>query len=304
MKLSGVHFLLTYKCGFTCDHCFLYCSPSAKGVFTLKQINMVLDEAVKLKTVNDVYFEGGEPFLYYPLLIEGVKVAQNRGFTTGIVTNAYWATTFEDALIWLKPLQEAGISYIGLSDDSFHYGDAVDTPPKNANKAAQHLGINAGFACIEPPVVKTQAETSDNKGEPVVSGGAMLKGRAADQLVDGLPTQNIVNFSKCTHEELKNPGRVHVDPFGNVMVCQGLSIGNLYETPLSVLIQNYKAEKHPVCGPLLKGGPKCLAETYHLDHAMEYASDCHFCYSMRKKLLTDFPKYLAPAQVYGVEVNN
>ena len=32
--LTGIHFLLTYSCTSECDHCFLYCSPNAKGTFT------------------------------------------------------------------------------------------------------------------------------------------------------------------------------------------------------------------------------------------------------------------------------
>ena len=66
--LNGIHFLLTYTCLFECDHCFLYSGPGAKGTFTLDQINRVLDEAEKIGSVESIFFEGGEPFLYYPLL--------------------------------------------------------------------------------------------------------------------------------------------------------------------------------------------------------------------------------------------
>ena len=71
--LTGIHFLLTYTCNFECDHCFLYCSPRARGAFTLGQVKQVLDDAEKLGTVEWIYFEGGEPFLYFPLLVESIR---------------------------------------------------------------------------------------------------------------------------------------------------------------------------------------------------------------------------------------
>ena len=67
--LNGIHILLTYKCTLQCDHCFLYSGPKAQGTMTLPQIRSVLKEARKIKTVEWIYFEGGEPFLFYPSLI-------------------------------------------------------------------------------------------------------------------------------------------------------------------------------------------------------------------------------------------
>ena len=38
MKLSGIHFLLSYCCTYECDHCFVWSSPKASGTMTLAQI--------------------------------------------------------------------------------------------------------------------------------------------------------------------------------------------------------------------------------------------------------------------------
>ena len=116
--LEQIHFLLTYTCNYECDHCFLYCSPKAEGTFTIDQIETVLSDAKKINTVEWIYFEGGEPFLYYPLMIEGLKIANKNGFKTGVVTNNYWATSIKDAKLWLKPLIDSGIDDLSLSHDS------------------------------------------------------------------------------------------------------------------------------------------------------------------------------------------
>ena len=124
--LNGIHFLLSYMCNYECDHCFLFCSPDSKGTFTSKQINQVLDEAAKIKTVKWIYWEGGEPFLFYPLMLESMKLAKERGFKNGIVTNSYWATDTNDAKLWLKPISELAIEDFSVSDDTFHYEDTAE----------------------------------------------------------------------------------------------------------------------------------------------------------------------------------
>ena len=299
--LDGIHLLLTYNCPFECDHCFLYCSPESEGTFTINQIKQVLQEAAKIKTMKSIYFEGGEPFLYYPLMVEGLRLAKEKGYRTGIVTNAYWANTIEDAKIWLKPLADIGIDDLSLSDDVFHQGDAEVNTARVAKKAALEMGMSAGSICIDEPKI-TYAKTEDGKkGEPVIGGGAMFRGRAVDKLTEDLPRLPCHNFNECPHEELLHPKRVHVDPFGHVHICQGISMGNMWTMPLSELVSNYNASKHPICGPLVEGGPALLAKKYNVPHEEAYVDACHFCYTVRKALIDKFPDYLAPRQVYGLK---
>lgn len=298
--LTGIHFLLTYKCPYECDHCFVYGSPKAKGTFTLEQIVAVLQEAQKLGTVQTVFFEGGEPFLYYPLLLEGVRIAREMGFNTGIVTNGYFATSVEDAILWLKPLQEAGIGSISFSDDLFHSGSEEDTAAKRAMSAAQQLGIPCGMISISPPTVTYSEENEGRKGEPIVGGGVRFRGRAAERLAEGLPTRPWQTFTECPYENLRDPGRVHVDVYGNVHLCQGLCMGNLWKTPLSQLVKEYRAEGHPICAPLVEGGPAELARRLGYPPELGYIEACHLCYLVRRALREQFPEYLAPPQVYGL----
>ncbi len=296
--LKGIHFLLTYACNFECDHCFLYCGPKSEGTFTLEQIRAVLDEAAKFGSVEWIYYEGGEPFLYYPLMVEGIKLAQARGFKAGAVTNCYWATAAEDAALWLDPLREAGADDLSLSDDAYHHGEEEEeTPARVAAAAAAELGVPSGSICIDEPTLEFGVE----KGEPVIKGGAVLRGRAVEKLVEGLPTRPWEEFTECPHEELREPKRVHVDPFGHVHLCQGLSMGNMWERPLSRLVREYNPDAHPICGPLLRGGPAELVRAYDLDLRGEYVDECHLCFLARKALIDRFPEYLAPRQVYGLE---
>ena len=297
--LTGIHFLLTYMCNFKCDHCFLYCGPDAKGTFTLSQIKKVLDEATKINTIQWIFFEGGEPFLFYPLMLEGIKIARSMGFKTGVVTNAYYATSEQDVDLWYNPLCKLKISDLSISDDSFHNEEEKENPAKRALAAAKRLGMPVDSICIEKPTVEEGGTIS--KGAPVVNGGALLKGRAVEKLIEGLPKRQWDEFTECPEEDLRNPKRVHLDPYGHVHLCQGLSMGNMWEIPLSELVENYDPDSHPICGPLLKGGPALLAKKYGVKHDDKYITACHFCYLMRLTLIDRFPQYLAPRQVYGLE---
>lgn len=295
--LTGIHFLLTYQCAFECDHCFVFGSPFAKGTFTLNQVRHVIGEARKLGTIKSIYFEGGEAFLFYPLLIESVRLAHDAGFNVGIVTNAYFATTEDDAALWLKPLAEIGIADLSISDDAFHFGDE-DNSAKRAIRAARKLGLPVNSICIDKPTVATDAPRE--KGAPVVGGNVMFRGRAAEKLTQDLPRVDWKEFVECPHEDLEHPGRVHIDAYGNVHLCQGLSMGNAWRTPLSTLVKNYNAASHPIVAPLIEGGPALLVNEYNVPHDDAYVDACHLCYSTRKALLDRFPEYLAPKQVYGV----
>ncbi|UCD38778.1 MAG: radical SAM protein, partial [Fidelibacterota bacterium] len=251
--LNEVHFLLTYTCIYECDHCFLYCSPKAEGTFTIAQLREVFGEIEKIGSIEKVYFEGGEAFLYYPLLLEGVRLAKGMGLEVGLVTNSYWATSVEDAELWLEPLLELGVDDISLSNDEFHFEDEEDNPAKVAMEVARGLGMAADTICIEGPSIQAVAadDAEGAKGAAIIGGSVVFRGRAVEKLAEGLPTRKWEELTQCPYEDLEDPGRVHIDPYGHVHYCQGLSIGNIRERPFARLLREYRPDSHPICGPLI-----------------------------------------------------
>ena len=302
--ITGIHFLLTYMCNRECDHCFVYSGPQAKGTFTLEQLKEIFKEINKVRSVEWVYFEGGEPFLFYQVMVEGLRKARENGLNTGVVTNAYWATADNDAKLWLKPLSELDVSELSISSDSFHSDDGKGDFGKRALAAAKKLGINADIICIDEPSINANNGNGQIKGEPVVGGSVKFRGRAAEKLTEGLPLKPWQDFTECPYEELRNPGRVHLDSYGNVHLCQGLIMGNMWRAPLSEIIENYNCDAHPICRYLADGGPALLADKYGVHCDTKYVDACHLCYQSRLALIHRFPEYLAPEQVYGMEEND
>lgn len=287
MKLSGLHILLTYQCTCECDHCFVWGSPRQTGTLTLEQVEDVLNQA-KEAGVTSIYFEGGEPFLYYAILTRAVRMAADMGFSVGIVSNAYWANSVADATEWLRPF--AGrLSDLSVSSDLFHCEKCLGERPQNAVVAAKWLGIPTGVISVAQPEA-----TEHDQGQ------IMYRGRAAEKLAERADSRPWEGFDSCPHEDLREPGRIHLDPLGNLHICQGIVIGNLFEKPLKQICEEYDADACPICGLLLSGGPAALVTEYNLPHASHYADACHLCYKARDNLRLRFPKILAPDQMYGV----
>ena len=46
-------------------------------------------------------------------------------------------------------------------------------------------------------------------------------------------------FTSCPYEELRAPERVHVDAFGYVHLCQGITMGNLFKETLKEIVETY-----------------------------------------------------------------
>jgi len=298
MQLQGLHVLLTYTCNYECDHCFVWGGPGQSGTFSLAHLEAVLSQAEDVDSIHEIYFEGGESFLYYPILVEAVRRAKRKGFWTGIVSNGYWATGSDEATTWLQPLVAAGLDRLEISCDQYHGDDPEALSSHPAMQAADRLGLDRGAIVVEPPAGYRDPEEAA-PGLPLTGGGVMFRGRAIEKLASLAESQPWTGLTACPYEDLAGPSRLHVDPLGYLHLCQGLVIGNMFVRRLSEILSQFDPYSHPIVGPLVEGGPRQLVETYALDHEAEYVDACHLCYTARQALRQQFPLLLGPDQMYG-----
>jgi MoaA/NifB/PqqE/SkfB family radical SAM enzyme len=296
MTLSGLHLLVTYGCIYECDHCFVWSSPEQSGTLTIRQVEEILQQTRALGTVEWFYFEGGEPFLYRAPLLWGVRRAAELGFRVGLVTNAYWATSPEDVIGSLEDFSGL-VQDLSISCDAYHGGEEQERRVGHVRAAAAHLGIPVSVIRIAAAEVANAARPVGQL--PAGESTLMFRGRAAERLADRAPRAPWSGFMRCPYENLREPGRVHVDPLGYVHVCQGITIGNVFRTSLREICQSYEPEAHPIVGPLVAGGPAQLVRQYAMSHDEEYADACHLCYKTRAALRARFKEALGPAQMYG-----
>jgi hypothetical protein len=307
IRLDGIHFLVTYRCTYACDHCFVWGSPAAEGTMTLAQLTSVIDQAAE-RGVESVYFEGGEPTLAYPIVLAAAQHARERGLEWGMVSNCFWATSVEDAKVWLAPFVDLGISDLSLSSYAYFVEDADEDRLRNAALAARELSLPMAVlevgaaACLDIPGLCL--------GEDV--GDIMCKGRAAVELAPGRAARPPETLVTCPFEDFAHPGRAHLGCDGELQICQGISAGNVFAgapdeagapspAGLASVLDAYDPERRPVVRDINAGGPWALAQAYgHSPQRALYADECHLCYEVRSALRERLPDVLAPAQCYGL----
>ncbi len=300
IELEGLHFLVTYRCTYTCEHCFLWSGPEAAATMTLDRMTDLMDQAVDCG-VRSVYFEGGEPMLAYPIVLEAARHARSRGLDWGLVTNCYWATSVQDAIVWLEPLIDLGISDLSLSSYAYFVEGADEANLRNAALASRELGLPAGVLEVGAPAC-LGIEVAAGEPAPV-----MYKGRAAEKLGDARASRKPEELVTCPYEDLADPGRAHVGASGDLQVCQGISGGNVFIDGLAKVLEEYDARARPIFRELLAGGPAAVAKAHgHVPNRALYADECHLCYEVRLALrkLGRHPDVLAPGESYGEGVND
>lgn len=291
MHLTALHIVLTYQCLFECGHCFIWGSPTESGIFHLDRLDAILDQATALGTIEALCYEGGETFVYYPILIAAVRHAAARRFRTAVITNGYWANSAEQARMWLGRLVDAGLQQIFFVADS-RSGAALEMATHTGLVVAQEMGLATSIIGADARAVGEQSGAGP-AGWPQLACGrvALAAGNSAPRAWQ--------TFTACPYGELASPGHVHVDPLGDVHLCRGLILGNLFECPLDSLAAHYAPERDPILGPLLAGGPAALVARYGLQPDPVYADPCQLCRHGQALFRSRFPAGLAETPAIG-----
>ena len=229
-------------------------------------------------------------------MLAGTRAAVELGFAVSIVTNAFWATSIDDALASLQPFVGL-LSGLSVSSDVLHWNETFSRQARYACAAAETLEIPHSMLATAHPIIPTVE--SERSQLPNGEGGVMFRGRAAQRLAEKSPCYPWDGFTTCPCENLREPSRMYLDPLGNLHICQGIVLGNLFQTPLRDICARYDPEQHPITAALVTGGPAALVELYDLPHRETYADACHLCDAMRRSLRQRFPDTLTPDQMYG-----
>ncbi|WP_243676256.1 hypothetical protein [Vulcanisaeta distributa] len=66
-------------------------------VLPIDVLKKVINETYYVPSIHVIVFTGGEPTLHPKHLRFGIKYASEKGFITRLVTNAWWARTYDRA---------------------------------------------------------------------------------------------------------------------------------------------------------------------------------------------------------------
>ena len=143
--------MISNKCNYQCSHCIEKSSPHESERIPLKKVLELIDSAAYICKDKEfkVSFTGGEPFLDFEDLLESARRAKkNKANSISCITNAYWATSYEEALKKLEEVKDAGINNIAYSYDEFHKEFVSIDHIKNAFAAANEVGLHTTFKIV------------------------------------------------------------------------------------------------------------------------------------------------------------
>lgn len=256
-----------------------------------------------------VHFTGGEPFLHFPLLLEGVRLASELGIPDYVETSASWCLDQARAVEDFQLLKEAGLHAVLISCSPFH---AETIPPSRTIRALEaalevfgpdqvtlylpeFLTVIQLFDVERTTPISRYVETFGLEearrilwqGYGIISGGRSgyelghITPRRAAEAFDGIDC--VMDIVYAHHS--------HMDLYGNFIsgFCGGLAVGDWHDLPR--LVADFEAGRYPPLIELLvdKGpyGLCLLAEEQHGYSRREggYTGKCHLCVDVRRHLV-------------------
>lgn len=142
----------THKCTSSCENCCFGCNPQIDYIMDYHIVTKYIDEAIaEYPTIQILVLTGGECFLLGDDLVRIIHYATCKGLKTRVVTNCYWAKTYQSALNRLKPLVNAGLNEINFSTGDDHAKFVNPENIINAALASNELGIQTIVISVESP---------------------------------------------------------------------------------------------------------------------------------------------------------
>ena len=118
---TEISFITTNQCTAACANCCFQCNPKNKDRISLAEMKQYVDDAISsYSTVKLLVLTGGECFILGNDLNCIVKYATEKKLVVRVVTNGFWANTYEKAFEKLKKLVEDGLTEINFSTGDEH----------------------------------------------------------------------------------------------------------------------------------------------------------------------------------------
>jgi hypothetical protein len=306
---DDIGIILTYRCASNCKHCIYNCgSKWPKDAMSPEMLREALEVLGTWEQCPQVHFTGGEPFLYFDLLLEGTRIATELGITAYLETSGAWCTDENQTRKKFQALKEAGLKAVLVSCSPFH---AEHVPPVRTLRAAstaiaifglhrvtiyqaQFLAMMKRFGIDHPTPLSRYEETFGTaetyhllwEGFGIIPGGR--SGYALDHLTPKHPAETFAH-DNCAGTLLYAP-HSHFDLYGNYIpgFCGGLTLGDwrrLSQIKMDFQVGHFS----PLLKVLIDQGPyglmKMAREKYgYISTESGYVGKCHLCVDVRRHI--------------------
>ncbi len=324
--LRNIGFVMTYKCQVACPHCIIEAGPHRKEEMKTPDALKWIHEAAAYRNgyIKVLSLTGGEPFYDIEKLRQIASAGEKEGFIVSAVTNAFWASTLQDAISILRNL--SAIKMLAISTDVYHQHAIPFERVKNAILAAKECDIPYNIH------VCTENENDENYRAIVTKLLTLTTMDTINTAVTFPAGRALKKISVFAHETTSEPPQSAcsagsspiVFPDGRVIACIGpvidlssshpLLLGDLRKNTLQEILD--KAETNPILHTIRVWGPRKLISILneaglgeHLPDKYIKDSVCNACYHLMSsdKILSflaqlakevEFTEKVAYARVY------
>lgn len=142
----------TYRCTAACKECCFRCTPKVEQILETDKILQYIDESVEaFPSLKIMVLTGGECFLVASDIPQMISRAKSHNLMSRVVSNGFWATTYEAAVKKLKPLVDTGLTELNISTGDNHQKYVPFENVVNGFRAAYDLGIRSMAVSVESP---------------------------------------------------------------------------------------------------------------------------------------------------------
>lgn len=224
----------TYRCTAACKECCFRCTPKVETILETEKILRYIDEAAEsFPSIKLMVLTGGECFLVAKDMPQMISRAESHGMMSRVVSNGFWATSYEAAVKKLSPIVEAGLTELNISTGDNHLEYVPFENVIHAITAAYDLGIRSMAISVE------SSPNSDFKSDVIRKHPffSFLVGEGILHIIDAAwmqfsTTENMRSNAKSlilenygTHRPCKHLyDNIIINPYSQMLACCGLTV--------------------------------------------------------------------------------
>ena len=288
---------LGYRCNMLCKSCFIGDKLfDHQTALTYEDAVDAIESAARLQTVRSVAFVGGEPFVYYKLMLRiAAYLHRHYRCPLNVTTNGSWAKTPDGTRHLLDPMHRFGLRWLMLSLDQYHLEFGTLDQAANCLERALELDLNISIQIIRRRGAPGTAEFREALSGRVdvarikwIENRCSAIGNAETMLgPEDLEWHEEIPRGGCNAGEILN-----VQPDGEIKPCCGaglmaprLSLGNAKHQPIDDAVR--RAEADSLINSLIAHqGPRGLARLLReagrgdlVERHAPFTDACHACHS-------------------------
>lgn len=286
--ITSVSILLTKKCNLRCAHCIVNAGPDQHEAFNLHLLKEIARGAA-MKGIRFAGITGGEPALDRDLLKKACQIFKQENIAVIIATNAFWASSNQEAGSFVYDLKKWGVTGFVFSTDLYHQKWIPTENIFRAAHAAELQGISYEVHVTVPDSSSAREQLAYLKEKGVkkiylnpleLSGRARGKGKSHDSL----------DLRVYSCRKVENP---LVMPSGMTLACcdllsapeyipdpdSPLNLGNAFQKDFELILET--AERNPYLVMLRMLGPDGIFERLSAaERAVVKENGCKLCFNL------------------------